>query len=274
MCSSARARADGSACSSRRRCRRPSGPIRALVQAVMAGGRGAIFKAREGVEDNYEEGARAVSRLRPTKKDVVVGVSASGMTQFVRGALTRARKAGREDPLRHVRPGDRAADVRRPDDRAGGRAGSHRRVHAAEGRHRDQDGAQHADDRRDDPDREDLRQPHGGRAHRVGEAEGPRPPHRQHHHRPRLRRGGQAAAQGAMERQGRRRHAEDRDCRIRRRLPAFAKPTISCAKRSAKTSRRGCGAARRSLPARRPRLDRRRPPAAASSSTSSTSPCS
>lgn len=65
-----------------------------LVHAVMAGGRNAAFKAKEGVEDNYEEGARAVSRLRPTKKDVVIGVSASGMTQFVRGALTRARKAG------------------------------------------------------------------------------------------------------------------------------------------------------------------------------------
>jgi len=37
---------------------------------------------------------RAISRFRPTKRDVVVGVSASGMTQFVRGALTRARKAG------------------------------------------------------------------------------------------------------------------------------------------------------------------------------------
>src|ERR687897_264537 len=45
-------------------------------------------------EDNYEEGARSITRLRPTKKDIVVGVSASGMTQFVRGALTRARKAG------------------------------------------------------------------------------------------------------------------------------------------------------------------------------------
>ncbi len=65
-----------------------------LVQAVMAGGHGATFRAREGVEDNYEEGARAISRLRPTKKDVVIGVSASGMTQFVRGALTRARRAG------------------------------------------------------------------------------------------------------------------------------------------------------------------------------------
>jgi N-acetylmuramic acid 6-phosphate etherase len=65
-----------------------------LVQAVMAGGRDAIFAAKEGVEDNYEEGARSITRLRPTKKDIVIGVSASGMTQFVRGALTRARKAG------------------------------------------------------------------------------------------------------------------------------------------------------------------------------------
>jgi N-acetylmuramic acid 6-phosphate etherase len=70
------------------------GTSQTLVQAVMAGGRGATFRAREGVEDNYEEGARAISRLRPTRKDVVIGVSASGMTQFVRGALTRARKAG------------------------------------------------------------------------------------------------------------------------------------------------------------------------------------
>src|SRR5207248_8777762 len=65
-----------------------------LVQAIMAGGKNAILRAREGVEDNYEEGARSINRLRPAKKDVVVGVSASGMTQFVRGALTRARRAG------------------------------------------------------------------------------------------------------------------------------------------------------------------------------------
>jgi len=65
-----------------------------LVQAVMAGGREAIFGAKEGVEDNYEEGARSIMRMRPTKRDVVIGVSASGMTQFVRGALTRARRAG------------------------------------------------------------------------------------------------------------------------------------------------------------------------------------
>ena len=65
-----------------------------LVLAIMAGGKGALIKAKEGVEDNYEEGARSFNRLQPTRKDVVVGVSASGMTQFVRGALTRARRAG------------------------------------------------------------------------------------------------------------------------------------------------------------------------------------
>ena len=64
-----------------------------LVLAVMAGGQNAILRPKEGVEDNYEEGARSINRLRPTKKDVVIGVSASGMTPFVRGGLTRARRA-------------------------------------------------------------------------------------------------------------------------------------------------------------------------------------
>jgi N-acetylmuramic acid 6-phosphate (MurNAc-6-P) etherase len=102
-------------------------------------------KRAKGVEDNYEEGARSVNRLRPTKKDVVIGVSASGMTQFVRGALTRRAAARVEDHLRHLRSANRAADVRRSDDRARPWAGSHRRLDAAEGGHGDEDGAQHAD---------------------------------------------------------------------------------------------------------------------------------
>ena len=35
-----------------------------LVQAIMAGGQEAVFRAKEGVEDNYEEGARSIGRLR------------------------------------------------------------------------------------------------------------------------------------------------------------------------------------------------------------------
>jgi N-acetylmuramic acid 6-phosphate etherase len=65
-----------------------------LVQAIMAGGRSAFFRSQAGVEDHFEEGARAVTRLHPTRKDVLVGISASGMTPFVRGALTRARRNG------------------------------------------------------------------------------------------------------------------------------------------------------------------------------------
>ena len=64
------------------------------VQALMAGGRAAFFRSQTGVEDNFEEGSRAVARLHPTRRDILVGISASGMTQFVRGALTRARRDG------------------------------------------------------------------------------------------------------------------------------------------------------------------------------------
>ena len=39
-----------------------------LVLAIMAGGKEAILHPKEGVEDNYEEGARSVNRLHPTRK--------------------------------------------------------------------------------------------------------------------------------------------------------------------------------------------------------------
>jgi N-acetylmuramic acid 6-phosphate etherase len=65
-----------------------------IVQGIMAGGQAAVFQAKEGVEDNYEEGGRSIARLRMSARDVVIGVSASGITPFVRGALTRGRKAG------------------------------------------------------------------------------------------------------------------------------------------------------------------------------------
>jgi len=63
------------------------------VQAVMAGGPSAIFRAKEGAEDDAVEGARAIGRLRPKQNDVVVGISASGITPFVRGAVERAKAA-------------------------------------------------------------------------------------------------------------------------------------------------------------------------------------
>ena len=65
-----------------------------LVVAIMAGGKNAFLHAPEGIEDDHADGARSITRVHPTAKDVVIGVSASGMTPFVRGALTRARRAG------------------------------------------------------------------------------------------------------------------------------------------------------------------------------------
>src|SRR6266571_9528252 len=64
-----------------------------LVQAIMAGGRSSVFRSREGAEDDARAGARAVQR-RVRRGDVVVGVSASGVTPFVRGALAAGRRLG------------------------------------------------------------------------------------------------------------------------------------------------------------------------------------
>jgi N-acetylmuramic acid 6-phosphate etherase len=64
-----------------------------LVQAIMAGGRGAVFRSREGAEDD-EVAARRAVRARVRKGDVVVGISASGVTPFVRAALEAARRHG------------------------------------------------------------------------------------------------------------------------------------------------------------------------------------
>ena len=62
------------------------------VRAVIAGGRGAVFRAREGAEDDSEDGARRAGPVR--RGDCVIGVSASSVTAFVRGALERARERG------------------------------------------------------------------------------------------------------------------------------------------------------------------------------------
>ena len=63
------------------------------VQAVMAGGRRAVFRSVEGAEDDSPAGARAIRR-RARGGDAVVGIAASGVTPFVRAALAEARKRG------------------------------------------------------------------------------------------------------------------------------------------------------------------------------------
>jgi N-acetylmuramic acid 6-phosphate etherase len=65
-----------------------------VVRALVAGGRRAVFRAREGAEDDRRDGARRLARLKVGPTDVVIGVSASGVTPFVHGALAEARRLG------------------------------------------------------------------------------------------------------------------------------------------------------------------------------------
>jgi len=84
------------------------GTPRRLVQAIIAGGRAAVFRSREGAEDDTRAAARAVgTRVRPG--DVVVGVSASGVTPFVRAALATARRRGARTVLVACNPPPRGA---------------------------------------------------------------------------------------------------------------------------------------------------------------------
>jgi N-acetylmuramic acid 6-phosphate etherase len=65
-----------------------------LIQAIIAGGRRALTDAIEGAEDSATQGAKDISSGRVTKRDAVVGLTASGSTPYVLGALNKARKVG------------------------------------------------------------------------------------------------------------------------------------------------------------------------------------
>lgn len=65
-----------------------------LVQGLIAGGYHAIFRAREGAEDSPQNGEADLKAHHITTKDVVVGLSASGRTPYVIGALAYAQSVG------------------------------------------------------------------------------------------------------------------------------------------------------------------------------------
>ena len=61
-----------------------------LVQAIIAGGEAAVFRAQEGAEDRREDGAAEIARRGVGAADVVCGIAASARTPFVVGALQEA----------------------------------------------------------------------------------------------------------------------------------------------------------------------------------------
>ncbi|MEW6284466.1 MAG: N-acetylmuramic acid 6-phosphate etherase, partial [Candidatus Eremiobacterota bacterium] len=62
-----------------------------MVQGVLAGGMEAFGRAVEHAEDDTEAGASEMDSLSVDPRDMVVGISASGRTAYVLGAVRRAR---------------------------------------------------------------------------------------------------------------------------------------------------------------------------------------
>ena len=64
------------------------------VQFLIAGGERALVHATESSEDSAETGRRDMAAKRPGKRDVVVGIAASGRTPYTINALKFARRKG------------------------------------------------------------------------------------------------------------------------------------------------------------------------------------
>jgi N-acetylmuramic acid 6-phosphate etherase len=65
-----------------------------MVQGIIAGGQNALWQSVEGTEDDADAGARAIQYCHVVRRDVVVGIAASGTTPFVWGALREAKRRG------------------------------------------------------------------------------------------------------------------------------------------------------------------------------------
>jgi len=81
-----------------------------IVQGIIAGGVRALYSAVEGAEDQQEQGACAMLERGVKPGDVVCGITASGRTPFVLGALREAKKTGAKTILLTCNPQRQRAD--------------------------------------------------------------------------------------------------------------------------------------------------------------------
>src|SRR6476659_9977860 len=82
-----------------------------LVIAVIAGGDEAITRAIENAEDNLTQGWLDLAAHRITKKDVAIGIAASGTTPYVIGALQECQRRGITTGCITNNPGSPLTDV-------------------------------------------------------------------------------------------------------------------------------------------------------------------
>jgi N-acetylmuramic acid 6-phosphate etherase len=65
-----------------------------MIVGCMAGGTSALIQSAEDLEDSAEAGREDLTRLNLTQADAVVGITASGRTAYVLGALACAQERG------------------------------------------------------------------------------------------------------------------------------------------------------------------------------------
>lgn len=65
-----------------------------MVQGLVAGGRDAVFRSQEGVEDKKAGGAEMLEAVEAAPPDIVCGIAASRRTPYVVGAVEHAREVG------------------------------------------------------------------------------------------------------------------------------------------------------------------------------------
>lgn len=65
-----------------------------MVIGLIAGGKDAMFKAKEGAEDSQAFGQQDLEKISLSSNDVVVGIAASGRTPYVIGGLEYANHIG------------------------------------------------------------------------------------------------------------------------------------------------------------------------------------
>jgi N-acetylmuramic acid 6-phosphate etherase len=75
-----------------------------LVQGVIAGGVTALYRSVEGAEDEESAGALAMRERGIRNSDVVIGITASGRTPFVLGAIACAKSLGAKTILLTCNP--------------------------------------------------------------------------------------------------------------------------------------------------------------------------
>jgi N-acetylmuramic acid 6-phosphate etherase len=65
-----------------------------VVRGIIAGGAEAMFKSKEGAEDDTEQATHDIDEQHVTARDVVCGIAASRRTPYVVSAVARAREIG------------------------------------------------------------------------------------------------------------------------------------------------------------------------------------